>query len=247
MPGLQGTVKIPGMGNVEKKYVAVAGGAVVVIVGIGFYRKRQANQAAAAATGVLPADSSLDTTPIGPGGDNGLTNQFGDPVAPPIVQQQPGINTNLDWLETGAGLNLGGTDENVIRTALANILGGTPVTQAQVEIFHEVVGIIGGPPQGNPTIKMTSSSPATTTPPPKTSPVYKMIWGPVTVTGSYVGMTLGALQDKYARDAGALGATKLSTAVLADYRRQAAIRNVMSTRTVLRNGQVVSLRRAVKA
>lgn len=137
---------------------------------------------------------------------------------------------------------------SAITKALAGGTGDNKLSVSEFAIWARALVLLKTPPipVGVPAPSPTGP-PGTTPPPPAPKPTgYHMIWGPVTVTGSYVGMTLGALQDKYAHDAAAVGATKLSTAVLADYRRQAAIRNAMSTRTVLRNGQRVTIRRAVR-
>jgi hypothetical protein len=164
MPGLQGTMKVPGLGEVKKTHLAVAGAAVVGIVGVGYYRKRQ--QAAIPVTSTQTStDAFGDTTPTGPGGSNGVTNQFGDPVPAPIVQSpNPGIITNQDWLSAAESLNLGGIPSDSINAACSRILGGLSVTSAQADIYHQVVGIIGPPPQSAPTIKITS------TPPPPGAP-----------------------------------------------------------------------------
>lgn len=167
MAALDGTVKVPGLGDVKKKYLAGAAVFVAAAFGYGYYRKRQAAAAAPVVdtgTGAVDSNAFGDTTPVGPGGSNGVTNQFGDPVAPPIVQQQPGIDTNLDWLTAAQAVDLGIPSDSVT-AALRNVLGGTPVTQPQADIFHQVVGVIGNPPQGFPPIRLTSTP---TTPPPST-------------------------------------------------------------------------------
>jgi hypothetical protein len=152
----QGTVKVPGLGEVKKGYLAVAGAAVATIVGVGYYRKRQ-QAAIPVTTTQASTDAFGDTTPTGPGGSNGVTNQFGDPVPGQIVQSvNPGIITNQDWLSEAGTLNIGIPDDS-ITLACSRILGGIGVTSAQADIFHIVVGAIGPPPQGYPPIKLTST------------------------------------------------------------------------------------------
>lgn len=153
----EGTVKVPGLGDVKKSYLAVAGVAVATIVGVGYYRKRQA-AALPVTTAQATTDAFGDTTPLGPGGSNGVTNQFGDPIPAQIVQSpNPGIITNQDWLSAAESLNLGGIPSDSINAACSRILGGLSVTSAQADIYHQVVGIIGPPPQSTPTIKITST------------------------------------------------------------------------------------------
>lgn len=157
MAGLDGTVKVPGLGNVKKAHVAAAAGVGAVIVGVGFYRKSHSTTAAVPVVAADGTSDAFDTTPAGPGGSNGVTNQFGDPVPPQIIQQNPGIQTNLDWVTSGAALDLGGIDSSVISKALSKALGGIATTQAEQEIVHEVIGSIGPPPQGMPPLKLSTS------------------------------------------------------------------------------------------
>jgi hypothetical protein len=154
----QGTVKVPGLGDVKKGYLAVAGVAVATIVGVGYYRKRQQANIPVTST-QTSTDAFGDTTPAGPGGSNGVTNQFGDPVPAPIVQSpNPGIITNQDWLSTAQSLDIGIPGDSITQ-ACSRILGGLSVTSAQADIYHQVVGVIGPPPQTVPVIKITSTPP----------------------------------------------------------------------------------------
>ena len=246
---LSGTVKVPGMGDVPKKYLAVAGAAVVGIVGFGYYRKRQA----AAAIPITAAQTSAgdafsDTTPIGPAGTNGVTNQFGDQVPPQIVQStNPGILTNEDWLTEAQSLDIG-ADPSVVTAALVKILGGTPTTQTEQEIFHQVVGIIGAPPQGNPPLKLSSNPvtppPPTTTPPPPTAQRMHMVW--VTSKVAVGGQSIKTKQTNLARTAAAAGVWRPSGASLNAIIVQAAIRSkVGSVNSILPVGRTVTLYTAV--
>lgn len=163
MGALDGTVKVPGLGDTPKKNVVIAGGVVAAIVGVGYYRKRQAALAVATGTGT---DTTTDTgggfsdSVAGPGdlSGGGAVTSTGDPVPAPIVLQNAGILTNNDWKTAGTSLDLGGTDSSVIASALSKVLGGLPITQTEVEIYREVVGEIGDAPQGHPAIKMVLAS-----------------------------------------------------------------------------------------
>lgn len=175
MAGLEGTVKIPGAGEVPKKTVAIAGGVAAAVVGVGYYRKKKADAAALAAAtsdGTLTegTDALGSTSPIGPGdlSGGGLVTTGGDPVPAPINLQNPGIITNSDWQSAAAAMDLGGVDSSTITAAVSKILGGVAVTQDQAEIFQEVAGIIGYPPQGYPPIKLVTTTPGS--PPPTTNP-----------------------------------------------------------------------------
>lgn len=174
MGTLDGSVKLPGLGDTPKKNVAIAGGVVAAIVGVGYYRKRQADAAVPVAgidSGITDPSSAFSDTVSGPGdlsgGGGGITTG-GDPVPAPINLQNPGILTNSDWKSAGSDLNLGGTDSNIIAGALSKALGGIPMTQAEVEIFQEVCGEIGYPPQTYPPIRLTTTTPGA--PPAKATP-----------------------------------------------------------------------------
>jgi hypothetical protein len=67
------------------------------------------------------------------------------------------ITTNAQWV-TAALAILPGGNSSANQIALANVLGGIPVTSAQQQVFLEAVGLIGQPPQGYPTINLTDTS-----------------------------------------------------------------------------------------
>lgn len=177
MPGLQGDVKLPGLGNVPKKNVAIAGAAVAGIVGVGYYRKRKADAAALAAgigsgTDVASSDALGNTAPVGPGdlsGSGGVTTG-GDPIPAPINLQNPGILTNQDWKSAAGSIDLGGIDSAVITAAASKAIGGVPMTQAEIEIFQEIAGEIGYPPQGYPPLRLKTTVPGTPVPPKPVGP-----------------------------------------------------------------------------
>jgi hypothetical protein len=178
MGALDGSIKIPGMGDIPKKHAAIAAASVAGIVGIGYYRKRQADAAASAAgidSGITEGTSDAfgDSSPIGPGdlSGGGAVSTGGDPLPAPINLQNPGILTNSDWKSAATGIDLGGTDSSVIAAACSKAIGGIPMTQAEVEIFNEVSGEIGYPPQGYPPIRLTTSTPGNT--PPAHVPVWQ--------------------------------------------------------------------------
>jgi hypothetical protein len=157
---MSGTVKIPGLGEVKKGYAVAAGAAVAGIVGVGYYRKRQ-QAAIPVTTDQTSVDAFGSTTPVGPGGSNGVTNQAGDPVLGPIVQPTTTVTSNSEWLglaqDTAQQL---GIPDATAQAALRKILGGSPVTQTEIEVFHQIVGVINAPPQGYPAIHLTTTAPS---------------------------------------------------------------------------------------
>lgn len=221
--------------------------AAVVAAGLGIavYTRRQS---AANSDPTIVEDTSGT-----PGVGTGVNGMWTDVTPVPPSDTPTAFTDNDSWAKAAIDrLIVDGYPAaqvvSAIGKALAGGTGDNKLSPQEFTIWARALTLLKSPP-----IPITVPAPDTTPPgttPPTTAPKptgYKMIWGPVTVTGAYVGMTLGALQDKYAHDAAAVGATKISTAVLADYRRQAAVRNAMSTRQVLHNGQRVTIRRAVRA
>lgn len=185
MGALDGTVNLPGMGSVPKKNVAIAGAVAGGIVGIGYYRKKKSDAAALAAgtnTGIDIASSDAlgSTAPVGPGDlGGGSISTGGDPLPAPINLQNAGILTNQDWKSAAGSIDLGGIDSAVITAAASKALGGIAMTQAEVEIFQEIAGEIGYPPQGYPPIRLTTTTPGTPVPLPTPTPT------PAPVTNTY--------------------------------------------------------------
>jgi hypothetical protein len=67
------------------------------------------------------------------------------------------ITTNAQWVQEVDAANPAWTQ------AIAMVLGGVPVSAGQAQQYQEAVGIYGSPPQGAPSIQLTST-PQTTTP-----------------------------------------------------------------------------------
>lgn len=199
---MPGDVKIPGLGEVDKKKAAVGGIIVAVgVVGIIAVRRRTAGSASSTqstnTTGTAAAaDTSGDDSGIDPAtgipyaeeeagysdasdyGGNGAvgsgTSDY-DAAGYPIgseadlqwqaeqdgtstITSSSGITTNADWVtEAESGVVPGSV--STISAAVAKILGGIAVTSAQRDLFLEIVGVIGEPPQGYPQpIKLTDTS-----------------------------------------------------------------------------------------
>jgi hypothetical protein len=187
------TINLPAAGPVKKQYVYLAGAGAAGILGVAWWRKRQA-ASQAASTAAAP---SLDPNAVDPAtgltyaeeasaqggymyGSVGYTTGqdmtgfgAGSEIPPifPGAGTSPSITTNEQWVQEAEGLNLGGVSADTIAAALTKILGGLPVTQDQADIFHEVVGQIQAPPQGYPPIRLVTTPPPGTTVPPPAPPV----------------------------------------------------------------------------
>lgn len=169
-PAAKGTVKLPGLGPVSKKTLAIAavvGGGVLAYVYI-----RKAHAASGIGTGgtgaIDPAtgfpygsaedtaalDANAGSAGLGFGSGVGLgagagTGQFFDPNA-----SQPAVTTNAEW-EQGAiaDLEAGGVDQATISAAesgLPRYLAHLTLSSAQAAAVQMAVGLAGPPPSGGP-------------------------------------------------------------------------------------------------
>jgi PASTA domain len=182
---MPGDIKIPGLGNVPKKYAI---GAVAAAAGLGvivYIRARNTANAAAAAdtstaaatdtsgydptidpsTGIPYAEenSGMDTSDYGGAGAYGTGyDAAGYPIGSSqdlawSQQQTTGITTNNEWVQEATGGSVPG-DPGTIQAALSAVLGGLTVTTAQKNLFMEAVGVLGAPPQGYPPIHTSDTS-----------------------------------------------------------------------------------------
>lgn len=181
-------IKVPGLGDVPKKYAI---GAVATAAGLGvivYIRSRKAAQTAASAgaANAATATSGYDPNAIDPatgipysqesgsysygadnyggyGGGGGYDNA-GYPLgsSADLQYQQTqlsGIQTNDEWVQQAIGGSVPG-DPGTIQAALSAVLGGLTVTTAQKNLFLEAVGILGNPPGGYPVPIKTSDTAA---------------------------------------------------------------------------------------
>lgn len=185
---LDGDIKVPGLGDMPKKYAI---GAVAAAAGLGvivYIRSRKAASAAATA-GVADATatgSGIDPNSIDPstgipyseesgsysygadnyggyGGGSGYDTS-GYPIGSSAdlqyqAEQVSGIQTNDEWVQQAVGGSVPG-DPGAIQSALSAVLGGLTVTTAQKNLFLEAVGVLGQPPNGYPTPIKTSDTAA---------------------------------------------------------------------------------------
>jgi hypothetical protein len=183
-------IKVPGIGNLPKKYAI---GAVAVAAGLGvivYIRSRNAAQSAAsagAADATATDTSGTDPNAIDPdtgipyseesgsydyGGDNYGGDYSGesgyDSAGYPIgssadLQYQDEQTSGIQTNDEWVQQAIGGSvpgDPGTIQAALSAVLGGLTVTNAQKNLFLEAVGILGNPPQGYPTPIKTSDTAA---------------------------------------------------------------------------------------
>lgn len=179
MGALDGTLQTP-FGAVSKKTALIVGGGAVLIIGVGYYRSKQAQKTAATAsagasvgtdpaTGFLygsPEDAAAlanqatYVTPTGAGGGNGGA-----------ATTTTGYVSNGQWAQaavqymTAQGLV---TDPSQLSSALGKYITGSPVNAAEQSLIQQAIAFQGLPPVAGPAGYPPSLNTSTTTTPPPT-------------------------------------------------------------------------------
>lgn len=163
MSPLEGTVKLPGVGTVQKKYVVAGGGVVAAIVFYVWWNGRQGNAGTAgtAEAGEPVGDELLEDTSGVPATD------YVPPVVqnpPPVVDEQGVITNNAQWAQAAvAALTDVGVDTLAASAAVGRYLAGMALSPTAADIIRQAVALVGEPPVGEHPIKL---EPVTGTPPP---------------------------------------------------------------------------------
>ncbi len=161
---MAGTVKIPGMGPVDKKYV-YAGGALIAGIAIYAYW----SSARAAATEV-PTSDYTDPEYTGEydyeGSDPGYNGASGS--QPPVyVDSNPAPTTNAEWATQAVDkLTDIGYDGLTASAAIGKYLARLELTEAQADIVRQANALLGPPPVGDFPIRVGTTPPVV--PPPNT-------------------------------------------------------------------------------
>jgi hypothetical protein len=213
--GLQGTMNVPGVGEVQKKYVVAGGGIVVAIVGYYWWTGRQGNAGAAATevAGEPVGDELLEDTSGVPGTD------YNPPVVqnpPPVVDEQGVITTNAQWsVAAVAALTDVGADTLTASTAIGRYIAGMALSAAHADLVRQAVALVGEPPVGdhpitlepvttpNPELPSGNSlpAPASLKSTGVTKTTVSLAWNPVQGAEYYrayrkgVGTNIGSSQD----------------------------------------------------
>lgn len=179
-------IKVPGVGPVKKPMLIAGVGVIVGVLAFAYYRRSQANAAAAApadqGNGTSSTDSGYveDSTASGyntvypPGGSQygpyGY-DIYGNPLPPPVSSGSNGVyQTNNDWATAAeSALENGNVDLSASTLAISRVLGGLAVTSAQRDLFLQAVGLLGQPPQGYPQPIKLVDTPGQPAPGPSTN------------------------------------------------------------------------------
>lgn len=157
MAGLEGTVKLPGFGPVQKKTVLYGGAAVVALGVVVAYRHKNA----AAAPAANPNDAEIDPAtgfPYGSPEDLAALQAQGNytmPVSPggggsgSIPNGGTGFATNGAWSQGVIDYMLHNgliEDPTALSAALGVYLTGSYATDAQVSLIEQAIAVEGYPP-----------------------------------------------------------------------------------------------------
>lgn len=187
---MDGTIKLPAIGEVKKQYVYVGAAIVTVIVGYAYWRR---------ASGLEQADVTEEELAVDEGQyePDYVDPTFGGvssmPYTPPVATEV--IDTNAEWttaaVEAMAALSYDGA---TVAAALGKYLAKQALTPAQAEMVTTARGLVGEPPVGGPYAIIYApgggTTPPTTTPPTTTPPA--STWkGPVKRKATWAGKGTG--------------------------------------------------------
>lgn len=152
---MPGTVTIPGLGQVEKKYVYAGAAVVVVIVGYFWIRRNQTPGGDGADPTIDPLTGLPYTTENQP--QTGYVNP--NPVQSVIDTTGGAITTNAQWAaEVTDKLGNLGFDPNYLAGVLGKYLGGQAVTLDEAATVRAAWAYVGKPPEGPDVIKLTTGT-----------------------------------------------------------------------------------------
>lgn len=158
MEGLSGTVKVPGVGPVKKTYVYAAGAGIAVVVGVAYWRSRQAGgEADPAAVGEeLPGDD-YSSDAYGP--DTGdYVNPGGSGASSSTTEPGDVITNNAQWtLAAISALEAVGVDLGAASSALGKFMARQDLTTAQADLVRQALAMVGDPPSGTYEVKVAAT------------------------------------------------------------------------------------------
>lgn len=166
---MTGTVKVPGIGPVDKKYVYIAGAGVLGFVGYAYWNARKAAANEVPVSDYTTADALGDGSDYGDYSYDGGASDYVNPGGsqPPYSSDtNPNPQTNAEWATAAISrLSDLGYEATLVAAAIGKYMARLELTEAQADIVRQAVAILGPPPVGDFPIKV---SPNGTTPPPST-------------------------------------------------------------------------------
>ncbi len=141
------TVKVPGVGAVDRRYVYVGVGVVAVIVGVAYWRRRRAAQTVAIDTTTGTVGGSSDYVNPNPNASGSDTE--GDPSV--ILSDSQWVQAVLSDFATSDTF-----DRGYAQIVLGKYLGGQPLDSDEQNLVRAAWALEGHPPSNTPIIPLTS-------------------------------------------------------------------------------------------
>lgn len=159
------TVDVPGVGPVDKRVLLGLGGAVVVVTGVIYWRRSQAEAAEGdAAVEAFDEGALTDTGEFGGGaGWQWAATPTGDVIE---GSGSSAPRTNPEWTSRANEALIGaGYGPTEVAAALGKYLGRQPLSSTEAVMVRAALGFVGNPPEGTYAVTL---APATATPTPTT-------------------------------------------------------------------------------
>jgi hypothetical protein len=159
----KGDVKLPGVGNVDRKWVLAGGAAVAGIVVFAYWRNSR-----------LPTDPAVEGDQYATG-DNYTPDAYVGAVQPGGETYDPNDGTtnvpttNAEWSQLVIdALESVGYDRAKAAQTVGKYLAGQPLDTSEKLIIQVAIAMLGNPPAG--ALPIISAPASTTTPPPSGTP-----------------------------------------------------------------------------
>jgi hypothetical protein len=148
-----GKIKVPGIGEVPRKYVLIGGAVVAVLVGYAWWRNSTGNSTAQG-SGVAGTDLTTDQLP---GGDGYANPNPGASGSDSVDQTAASSTTDQSWAAAAAAELAGRSDYDgpFITATIAKYLNGQSLTATEAELIRVAWAFAGKPPSNPPLITTT--------------------------------------------------------------------------------------------
>ncbi len=199
------TIKIPGIGPMDKKYAIIGAAGIAGFVGFAYYRSRSAVTEDTSTTDTTDT-TATDSTAFDPAydysayGDSGYSG--GSPVYyPPYGSSQPvgtgNPTSDPEWNQKAYETLVDrGIESSAASHALSRFMANLCLTQQEADYVRQAIGAIGDTPQAHHTIQICPDAPG---PPANTATTptgfrvagtdksgVSLSWTPVTGAQSYI-------------------------------------------------------------
>jgi hypothetical protein len=149
-------IKLPGIGEVQRKYVLIGGAVVAVLVGYAWWRNSTGNSAGQG-SGVAGTDLTAGQLP----GTDGYSNPVpGASGSDSVDQGTTSTTSDQSWAADAAAELAGRSDYDgpFISATIAKYLNGQTLTATEAELIRVAWAFAGRPPSNPPLITSTATS-----------------------------------------------------------------------------------------